>query len=145
MHSNNKSENKCENCMREFCTTIQLYEHKQFECEPPTMGQSNSNVSSDFNQNEQRHIGLASSTQMEDRINQPIPKASMSHDLNAQFASMVGQMLRTTGPFLISKRSRSSFECDECGRIFSKKSNLLQHRMIHTDERPFECWLCHKK
>lgn len=86
--------------MREFCTTIQLYEHKQFACEPPT-------------------IELSS---------------QMDNGIENQFASIESLLM-----------PKKSFECDECGRFFSKRSNMLHYRMIHSDERPFECWMCHKK
>eukprot|EP00116_Pleurobrachia_bachei_P000803 sb/3461065/ len=34
------------------------------------------------------------------------------------------------------------FKCDECGRKFSKLTNLQAHQRIHTDERPFKCKVC---
>ena len=36
------------------------------------------------------------------------------------------------------------FECQECGKCFSMKSNLIGHKAIHTDERPFHCESCDK-
>lgn len=36
------------------------------------------------------------------------------------------------------------FQCEECGQSFKNKYVLVNHRTRHTDEQPFECWLCHK-
>ena len=35
--------------------------------------------------------------------------------------------------------------CPECKKEFSKKSHLTNHVLIHTNERPFECDICHVK
>ena len=33
-------------------------------------------------------------------------------------------------------------ECDFCYKIFKTKSKLVQHRRIHTQEKPFTCEIC---
>lgn len=43
-----------------------------------------------------------------------------------------------------STESTNQNICDECGQHFTKRRSLMQHKTIHTKERPFECWLCHK-
>lgn len=36
------------------------------------------------------------------------------------------------------------YACNECGRRFRLKCTLTAHRTIHSSERPFECWMCHR-
>lgn len=36
------------------------------------------------------------------------------------------------------------YACNECGHRFRLKCRLNAHRLVHSTERPFECWLCHK-
>lgn len=36
-------------------------------------------------------------------------------------------------------------KCHECGKILAHKSTLREHQLAaHSNERPFECMLCHK-
>ncbi|XP_075205285.1 uncharacterized protein LOC142311088 isoform X6 [Anomaloglossus baeobatrachus] len=46
---------------------------------------------------------------------------------------------QTTG-----ETARKIFPCSECGKHFTKKSNLSMHERIHRDERPFSCSECSK-
>ncbi|KFP06794.1 Myeloid zinc finger 1, partial [Calypte anna] len=34
--------------------------------------------------------------------------------------------------------------CPDCGKSFNDKSNLTQHRRIHSGERPHACPVCRK-
>lgn len=123
--------------MRVFCTWTALKAHKQSAslkqsaCEPPTivadseMNELNE-LATDSNGN---GIMSANSSQMEYRIEHPIAMATISQgDSHAQRM----------------RRNNSTFECKECGRLFVNKKTLSLHGIIHTNERPFECWLCHK-
>lgn len=40
---------------------------------------------------------------------------------------------------------QSNYECHVCGETFRHKTKLYEHRsLFHSNDRPFECWLCHK-
>ncbi|NXA67210.1 ZNF22 protein, partial [Mohoua ochrocephala] len=36
------------------------------------------------------------------------------------------------------------YKCLECGKSFRWSSSLIQHQMIHTGDRPYECGECGK-
>lgn len=130
--------------MCEFCTATELNAHKQSPCEPPPAMKFNDGLIKDALTMADFNCEGTGPSQMENQINQPISMAP--HNSHAQFGSIVGQMQRMQNdPFQsMRKRTLGPFGCEICGRLFMKNSNLTKHRTIHTDEKPFECWLCHK-
>ena len=41
--------------------------------------------------------------------------------------------------------SKCSFMCNVCGKVFCSTIILKQHKLVHTDEKPFQCKKCDKK
>ena len=39
-------------------------------------------------------------------------------------------------------RPRPTYQCSECGKLFTNKSYLKIHQVFHQKERPYECFLC---
>lgn len=42
------------------------------------------------------------------------------------------------------KKQSISYECEYCGRTFSRSNHLMQHELTHTKEKPFHCSYCGK-
>lgn len=68
-----------------------------------------------------------------------------SYDLTEHLEISDEQQTRTDA---ISKPTENQHElkyaCDECGHRFRWRGNRDAHRLVHSKERRFECWLCHK-
>ena len=37
------------------------------------------------------------------------------------------------------------FQCDTCRKKFARKSDLIRHMLVHTGEKDFQCHICLKK
>ncbi|XP_045105602.1 zinc finger protein 501-like [Portunus trituberculatus] len=53
---------------------------------------------------------------------------------------------RTDRPSRTGKTSRTNtaFPCEECGRVFHRRSNLSRHQRLHSGEQPYQCPQCHR-
>ncbi|RMB97280.1 hypothetical protein DUI87_26249 [Hirundo rustica rustica] len=36
------------------------------------------------------------------------------------------------------------YQCEQCGKNFSRRSHLIRHQNIHAEERPYKCGECRK-
>ena len=39
----------------------------------------------------------------------------------------------------------TTYQCQDCFKIFKKKSDFIKHRYTHTGEKPYQCHLCDYK
>ena len=44
----------------------------------------------------------------------------------------------------MTDRRNKEYECDVCGKIFTRSDHLVIHQRTHTGEKPYECDVCKK-
>lgn len=59
------------------------------------------------------------------------------------FVSNVGEKLKAIDCAVVQGNS-SIQTCPDCGKVFTNKSALAKHRLIHSNERKYSCHLCDK-
>ncbi|XP_052833841.1 zinc finger protein 3-like [Octopus bimaculoides] len=43
-----------------------------------------------------------------------------------------------------NERDKTSYNCDTCGKLFSRKADLVIHQRVHTGEKTYHCDICGK-
>lgn len=164
---NPKPEHKCEICLHEFSSALELNSHRQQGCEglieaadsdlldtKPTIVdctyeyivETNGCTAANGNFNVAKlESALIENVPLHPRLgNNVIPSAKSSNRVTRKKRKSTKTISVSTASKSTKFMAQSKHRCEECGRLFSKKSNLTRHHSIHTGKQPFECWVCHK-
>lgn len=136
MHCKNQPENKCESCLREFCTKMEYNAHKQMGCKLPSVEQNYSMVQL-----------IADSIKVE--LNEPIPENLNSNEKeiktsSAQIKNSENQIDFGSIETEKNELGETVHKCPVCFKCFRKRWNLMEHLQRHSQKRPYKCWLCAK-
>eukprot|EP00475_Leptophrys_vorax_P039845 TRINITY_DN7280_c0_g2_i1.p1 TRINITY_DN7280_c0_g2~~TRINITY_DN7280_c0_g2_i1.p1 ORF type:complete len:467 (-),score=70.72 TRINITY_DN7280_c0_g2_i1:30-1430(-) len=69
----------------------------------------------------------------------PISSSSTASKNNVSANSALAAQIASMASAASSSASSSQWSCDNCGKIFSSRSNMVAHSKIHTGERPYVC------
>ena len=76
-------------------------------------------------------------------LDQPI---NMNHKNKLINRSIQGDefSISSTNSSINNGNNNTAQNCSDCGKIFTNKSALAKHRLIHSNERKYACHLCDK-
>lgn len=112
--------------MRVFCTMTELNAHKQLPCI------------------DQKCSLMANDTTMKAGQND-MPSSGKNKVLKKRTRKVIPLKTAETETGISKLSDETLYKCSECDKSFGKRWNLIVHLQSHSDERPFECFLCHKR
>lgn len=73
------------------------------------------------------------------------PEEHAANEFKYESNNMHTELPKTQGINEDNDANKNKFECELCNKFFSRKTHLIRHMTIHTDERAFECIHCNQK
>ncbi|XP_061753052.1 vascular endothelial zinc finger 1-like isoform X1 [Nerophis ophidion] len=70
---------------------------------------------------------------------------SVSSGASIMTSSLMGNMQHQTLPKKPAKPVKKNHGCEMCGKAFRDVYHLNRHKLSHSDEKPFECPICHQR
>ncbi|XP_061818084.1 vascular endothelial zinc finger 1-like [Nerophis lumbriciformis] len=70
---------------------------------------------------------------------------SVSSGASIMTSSVMGNMQHQTVPKKPAKPVKKNHGCEMCGKAFRDVYHLNRHKLSHSDEKPFECPICHQR
>ncbi|XP_045843894.1 zinc finger protein 772 isoform X3 [Meles meles] len=127
----------CGACGKQFCFNANLHHQKQHSGEEHFRG---GKVSPLFvNSSPVEPLGIPCTT---GKSYKDFPSSSNIFQQHAPHSKWKpNSNTKCVGAFHSGQRH---YECNECGKAFSRKDSLVQHQRVHTGERPYECSECGK-
>lgn len=151
MHCKEHYENKCENCLHEFCTAEELSSHQQQECERLIEIESNeldckptvvdyTNSEGDNQTAENQAIELKYSDRVPDHFERPLPDDKNKTDEMVS-AEIVDKSIQNSNSTVLT---RGKHPCALCDRTYNFRAALTRHLNVHQKKRFFKCFICKK-